>query len=158
MAGMREPVTLTTDVLVIGAGGASMYAAVSAARDGAKVLLIDKNVVGRGGATIMAQMNVRVGPRRGGAGFARIASRRSIRCRRRRSCRHRYADEEGTPVAAAFCLWLPSDRAAIAVTPVWPGAKFGGKLKRFEAWDAAGRLTATDVYHSAKMNSLRTVT
>jgi succinate dehydrogenase/fumarate reductase flavoprotein subunit len=53
---MKDPVTLKTDVLVIGAGGAGMYAAVSAARNGAKVLLIDKNVVGRGGATIMAQM------------------------------------------------------------------------------------------------------
>jgi hypothetical protein len=53
---MRGAVTLTTDVLVIGAGGAGMYGAVSAARHGAKVLLIDKNVVGRGGATIMAQM------------------------------------------------------------------------------------------------------
>ena len=33
-----------------------MFAAISATRNGAKVLLIDKNVVGRGGATIMAQM------------------------------------------------------------------------------------------------------
>jgi len=53
---MSETITLKTDVLVIGAGGAGMYAAVSAARNGASVLLIDKNVVGRGGATIMAQM------------------------------------------------------------------------------------------------------
>jgi succinate dehydrogenase/fumarate reductase flavoprotein subunit len=53
---MEEAVTLKTDVLVIGAGGAGMYAAVSAARHGAQVLLVDKNVVGRGGATIMAQM------------------------------------------------------------------------------------------------------
>jgi succinate dehydrogenase/fumarate reductase flavoprotein subunit len=53
---MRGAVTLTTDVLVIGAGGAGMYGAVSAARHGAKVLLIDKNVFGRGGATIMAHM------------------------------------------------------------------------------------------------------
>ena len=47
-----------TDVLVIGAGGAGMYAAIAAARDGAKTLLLDKNMVGRGGATIMAQMTV----------------------------------------------------------------------------------------------------
>jgi succinate dehydrogenase/fumarate reductase flavoprotein subunit len=47
-----------TDVLVIGAGGAGMYAAIAAERAGAKVLLVDKNVVGRGGATIMAQMTV----------------------------------------------------------------------------------------------------
>ncbi len=51
---------LSTDVLVIGAGGAGMYAALAAAKAGAKVLLLDKNVVGRGGATIMAQMTVAV--------------------------------------------------------------------------------------------------
>ena len=51
---------LTTDVLVIGAGGAGMYAAIAAARNGASVLLLDKSQVGRGGATIMAQMTVAV--------------------------------------------------------------------------------------------------
>ena len=35
-----------------------MYAAVAAAREGARVLLVDKSLVGRGGATIMAQMTV----------------------------------------------------------------------------------------------------
>ncbi len=35
-----------------------MYAAIAAARAGARVLLLDKNVVGRGGATVMAQMTV----------------------------------------------------------------------------------------------------
>jgi succinate dehydrogenase/fumarate reductase flavoprotein subunit len=49
---------LTTDVLVVGAGGAGMYAAVAAAREGRSVLLLDKGLVGRGGATIMAQMTV----------------------------------------------------------------------------------------------------
>lgn len=49
---------LPTDVLVIGAGGAGMYAAVAAARAGRSVLLLDKGLVGRGGATIMAQMTV----------------------------------------------------------------------------------------------------
>jgi succinate dehydrogenase/fumarate reductase flavoprotein subunit len=49
---------LETDVLVVGAGGAGMYAAVAAARAGAKVILADKSLVGRGGATIMAQMTV----------------------------------------------------------------------------------------------------
>ena len=39
-----------------GGGGAGMFAAVAAARNGARVMLLDKNVVGRGGATIMAQM------------------------------------------------------------------------------------------------------
>ena len=51
---------LSTDVLVIGAGGAGMYAAIAAARGGASVILLDKGQVGRGGATIMAQMTVAV--------------------------------------------------------------------------------------------------
>jgi succinate dehydrogenase/fumarate reductase flavoprotein subunit len=51
-----DPTHLETDVLVVGGGGAGMFAAIAAARNGAQVLLIDKNVVGRGGATIMAQM------------------------------------------------------------------------------------------------------
>jgi succinate dehydrogenase/fumarate reductase flavoprotein subunit len=50
--------TLSTDVLVVGAGGAGMYAAISAARNDASVVLVDKNMMGRGGATIMAQMTV----------------------------------------------------------------------------------------------------
>ncbi len=49
---------LTTDVVVIGAGAAGMYAAAEARRAGADVLLLDKSMVGRGGATIMAQMTV----------------------------------------------------------------------------------------------------
>ena len=50
---------LETDVLIIGAGAAGMYAALAAATAGVKkVLLLDKNMVGRGGATIMAQMTV----------------------------------------------------------------------------------------------------
>jgi len=55
---MNEPESLSTDVLIIGAGGAGMYAALSAAASGAQVILVDKNMVGRGGATIMAQMTV----------------------------------------------------------------------------------------------------
>jgi succinate dehydrogenase/fumarate reductase flavoprotein subunit len=49
---------LDPDVLVVGAGGAGMYAAIAAAREGRSVLLLDKSLVGRGGATIMAQMTV----------------------------------------------------------------------------------------------------
>ena len=51
---------LSTDVLVIGAGGAGMYAAIEASRQGAKVILADRSLIGRGGATIMAQMTVAV--------------------------------------------------------------------------------------------------
>ena len=53
---MADEITLESDVLVVGGGGAGMFAAVAAARNGARVILLDKNVVGRGGATIMAQM------------------------------------------------------------------------------------------------------
>lgn len=49
---------LETDVLIVGAGAAGMYAALAAAGAGADVLLVDKSLVGRGGATIMAQMTV----------------------------------------------------------------------------------------------------
>jgi succinate dehydrogenase / fumarate reductase, flavoprotein subunit len=49
---------LETDVLVIGAGGAGMYAALEAARGGASVILADRSLIGRGGATVMAQMTV----------------------------------------------------------------------------------------------------
>ncbi|MDB5632619.1 MAG: Succinate dehydrogenase, flavoprotein subunit, partial [Tardiphaga sp.] len=42
------PTHLETDVLVIGAGGAGMYAALEAARGGASVLLADRSLIGRG--------------------------------------------------------------------------------------------------------------
>src|SRR5919202_3061310 len=51
---------LETDVLVVGAGGAGMYAAIEAARSGASVILADRSLIGRGGATVMAQMTVAV--------------------------------------------------------------------------------------------------
>jgi succinate dehydrogenase/fumarate reductase flavoprotein subunit len=49
---------MQTDVLVIGAGGAGLYAAIEAARSGAEVLVLDRSLIGRGGATVMAQMTV----------------------------------------------------------------------------------------------------
>ncbi len=57
---MAEPMHVEADVLVIGSGGAGMYAAIEAARSGAKVLLADRSLIGRGGATVMAQMTVAV--------------------------------------------------------------------------------------------------
>jgi succinate dehydrogenase / fumarate reductase flavoprotein subunit len=55
-----EPIHIDTDVLVIGSGAAGMYAAIEAARNNAKVLLADRSLIGRGGATVMAQMTVAV--------------------------------------------------------------------------------------------------
>ena len=56
----REPMRAETDVLVIGSGAAGMYAAIEAARSGCHVLLVDRSLIGRGGATVMAQMTVAV--------------------------------------------------------------------------------------------------
>ena len=53
-------IRLESEVLVIGAGGAGMYAAIAAQRDGCRVHLIDRSLIGRGGATVMAQMTVAV--------------------------------------------------------------------------------------------------
>lgn len=49
---------IKADVLVVGAGAAGISAAIAAAKAGASVLLADKSMIGRGGATIMAQMTV----------------------------------------------------------------------------------------------------
>jgi succinate dehydrogenase / fumarate reductase, flavoprotein subunit len=57
---LHEPMRAETDVLVIGAGGAGMSAAIEAARNGSSVLLADRSLIGRGGATVMAQMTVAV--------------------------------------------------------------------------------------------------
>ena len=55
----EAPAHIAADVLVIGAGGAGMYAALAAAEAGAeRIVLADRNMVGRGGATVMAQMTV----------------------------------------------------------------------------------------------------
>jgi succinate dehydrogenase/fumarate reductase flavoprotein subunit len=53
-------IRLQSDVLVIGAGGAGIFAAIAAAREGCSVHLIDRSLIGRGGATVMAQMTVAV--------------------------------------------------------------------------------------------------
>src|SRR5499425_3292679 len=55
-----DPMHVDTDVLIIGSGGAGMYAAIAAARTGARVFLLDRSLIGRGGATVMAQMTVAV--------------------------------------------------------------------------------------------------
>jgi succinate dehydrogenase / fumarate reductase flavoprotein subunit len=57
---VHEPLRVETDVLIIGSGGAGMYAAIEAARAGASVFLADRSLIGRGGATVMAQMTVAV--------------------------------------------------------------------------------------------------
>ena len=54
----QEPLAIETDVLVIGSGAAGMYAAIEASRGGARVFLADRSLIGRGGATVMAQMTV----------------------------------------------------------------------------------------------------
>ena len=53
-------VRLAADVLVIGAGAAGMMAARAASDQGASVVLVDKSLIGRGGATVLAQMTVAV--------------------------------------------------------------------------------------------------
>jgi succinate dehydrogenase/fumarate reductase flavoprotein subunit len=55
-----DPMRVETDVLVIGSGAAGMYAAIEAARAGCRVFLADRSLIGRGGATVMAQMTVAV--------------------------------------------------------------------------------------------------
>jgi succinate dehydrogenase / fumarate reductase, flavoprotein subunit len=57
---MTPPTQIETDVLVIGSGAAGMYAAIEAARAGCRVYLVDRSLIGRGGATVMAQMTVAV--------------------------------------------------------------------------------------------------
>ena len=49
---------IETDILIVGAGAAGMYASISAAESNARVILCDKSLISRGGATVMAQMTV----------------------------------------------------------------------------------------------------
>ena len=58
MKGKLERTHLETDVLIIGAGAAGMSAAIAAHDAGAQVMLVDRSLIGRGGATVMAQMTV----------------------------------------------------------------------------------------------------
>src|SRR5438270_12067783 len=60
IGGLKPTATLGCDVLVIGSGAAAMYAALAAAQAGSRVLLVDRSLIGRGGATVMAQMTVAV--------------------------------------------------------------------------------------------------
>ena len=53
MASMKHDVT-TSDVVVVGAGGAGMRAAIAAAESGARVVLLTKGQAARSGATTMA--------------------------------------------------------------------------------------------------------
>jgi succinate dehydrogenase / fumarate reductase flavoprotein subunit len=57
-AAANQPMHLESDVLVIGSGAAGMYAALEAARAGSSVVLAERSLIGRGGATVMAQMTV----------------------------------------------------------------------------------------------------
>ena len=53
-----ERIHLETAVLIVGSGAAGMSAAIAANDAGADVLLVDRSLIGRGGATVMAQMTV----------------------------------------------------------------------------------------------------
>src|SRR3974377_176271 len=55
-----EPMHAETDVLIIGSGAAGSDAGIEAARAGCSVLLADRSLIGRGGATVMAQVSVAV--------------------------------------------------------------------------------------------------
>jgi succinate dehydrogenase flavoprotein subunit len=53
-----ERVHLETGVLIVGAGAAGMSAAIAAHDAGVDTMLVDRSLIGRGGATVMAQMTV----------------------------------------------------------------------------------------------------
>jgi fumarate reductase (CoM/CoB) subunit A len=53
---------LETDVLVVGSGGAGLRAAASAAEEGAEVLLLDKGLISKSGATVSASAIAATGP------------------------------------------------------------------------------------------------
>jgi len=53
-----ERIHLATEILIIGSGAAGLSAAIAADSAGAAVLVVDRSLIGRGGATVMAQMTV----------------------------------------------------------------------------------------------------
>ena len=55
---MVERMDVATELLIIGAGAAGMSAALAGDEAGSEVLLVDRSLIGRGGATVMAQMTV----------------------------------------------------------------------------------------------------
>ena len=55
---MVERMDVATELLIIGAGAAGMSAALAGDEAGSEVLLVDRSQIGRGGATVMAQMTV----------------------------------------------------------------------------------------------------
>ena len=57
---MAERIDIATELLIVGAGAAGMSAAIAADDTGTEVLLVDRSLIGRGGATVMAQMTVAV--------------------------------------------------------------------------------------------------
>ena len=52
---LREPLSITTDVLVVGGGMAGAWAASAAAEAGAEVILVDKGYCGTSGVTAAAR-------------------------------------------------------------------------------------------------------
>ena len=54
-------ITIDTDVLIVGSGGAGLQAALYARKEGVRVLLVDKGIVGKSGATVGAEEIAGVG-------------------------------------------------------------------------------------------------
>ncbi|TAL79552.1 MAG: FAD-binding protein [Burkholderiaceae bacterium] len=56
----EDILNMEADVLVVGSGGAGMSAALAASQAGSRVVMADRSLISRGGATVMAQMTVAV--------------------------------------------------------------------------------------------------
>ena len=61
---------LETDVLIVGAGAAGLMAARAASAAGASVVIVDKSIIGRGGATMNATMQASAWAGANGAGWS----------------------------------------------------------------------------------------